>query len=212
MVMSTRPFHQAALRRRALALPNLQVVGSRAVGLDVVVKRSPACADGGDAHGRLRGGRHGPLRLGHWLEDAGWPAPPLQRMRVDINYTTALFHRDEVDPEVAFTFASWAISRTPAGLAPSIINAVEGDRWIMMGGYAGDKPGRTPDALRAICAQLPPPFPRATAGELLEPITGYTQADSPAAVATSMRSPGSRPGWPSSVMPQPPSTRSTARA
>lgn len=182
MVMSTRPFLEAALRRRALALPNLQVVGSRAVGLDVV----------GDAVAGVRLDRGDALtadfvvdatgrstRLGHWLEDAGWLAPPLQRMRVDINYTTALFHRDEVDPEVAFTFASWAIGRTPAGLAPSIINAVEGDRWIvMMGGYAADKPGRTPDALRAICAQLPPPFPQATAGELLEPITGYTQADS----------------------------------
>lgn len=182
MVMSTRPFLEAALRRRAVALPNLSIVVGRAVGLDVVGDAVAGVRlDGGnmltadfvvDATGRS-------TRLDHWLQESGWPAPPLQRMRVDINYTTALFHRDEVDPEVAFTFASWAIGRTPAALAPSIINAVEGDRWIvMMGGYAADKPGRTPDALRAICAELPPPFPQATAGELLEPITGYAQADS----------------------------------
>lgn len=182
MVMSTRPFLEAVLRRRALALPNLRVVRGRAVGLDVVGKAvAGTVLDDGervpadfvvDATGRSS-------RLGHWLERAGWPAPPLERMRVDINYTTALFHRDEADPEVAFAFASWGIGRTPPGLAPSIIDAVEGNRWIvMMGGYGSDKPGRTPDALRAICDRLPPPFPQATRGELLEPIAGYTQADS----------------------------------
>lgn len=182
MVMSTRPFLEAVLRRRALALPNLTVVRGRAIGLDIAgAAVAGMVLDGGDrldadfvvdATGRSS-------RIGHWLEQAGWPAPPLERMRVDINYTTALFPRSEPDPEVAFAFTSWGIGRTPAGLAPSIINAVEGDRWIvMMGGYGADKPGRTPDALRAICARLPAPFPQATSGELLEPITGYTQADS----------------------------------
>ncbi len=182
MVMSTRPFLEAVLRRRALALPHVTVVRGRATGLDIVgAAVAGVLLDNGDrlaadlvvdATGRS-------TRPGHWLEQAGWPAPPLERMRVDINYTTALFPRDEPDPEVAFAFASWAIGRTPAGLAPSVVNAVEGGRWIvMMGGYGSDKPGRTPEALRAICERLPPPFPQATRGELLEPITGYTQADS----------------------------------
>ncbi len=182
MVMSTRPFLEAVLRRRAFGLPNLSVVRDRAVGLDVAGQVVTGVRlDGGgrlaadlvvDATGRSS-------RLGHWLEQAGWPAPPLERMRVDINYTTALFHRDEADPEVAFAFASWGIGRTPPGLAPSVIDAVEGDRWIvMMGGYGSDKPGRSLDSLRAICDRLPDPFPRATRGELLEPIAGYTQADS----------------------------------
>lgn len=182
MVMSTRPFLEALLRRRALALPKLSVVRSRAVGLDIAGQVVIGVRlDGGDrlaadlvvdATGRSS-------RIGHWLEASGWPAPPLERMRVDINYTTALFHREEADPEVAFAFASWGVGRTPPGLAPSVIDAVEGDRWIvMMGGYGSDKPGRTPEALRAICGQLPPPFPQATRGELLEPIVGYTQADS----------------------------------
>lgn len=182
MVMGTRPFLEAVLRRRALALPNLTVVRSRAVGLDIAGQGvAGVILESGDrltadfvvdATGRSS-------RLGHWLEQAGWPAPPLERMRVDINYTTALFHRDEADPEVAFAFASWGIGRTPPGLAPSVIDAVEGSRWIvMMGGYGSDKPGRTPESLRAICDRLPQPFPRATRGELLEPIAGYTQADS----------------------------------
>lgn len=182
MVMSTRPFLEAMLRRRALALPNLTVVRARATGLEIAGQAVAGVPlDDGtllaaefvvDATGRSS-------RIGHWLEQAGWPAPPLERMRVDINYTTALFHRDEPDPEVAVAFATWGIGRTPPGLAPSIVNTVEGDRWIvMMGGFGSDKPGRTPDSLRAICDRLPPPFPQATSGELLEPIAGYTQADS----------------------------------
>ena len=182
LLMSTRPFLESVLRRRALALPNLTVVRDRVVGLDFdgSMVRAVRLGSGDrlaaelvvDASGRAS-------RIGHWLSDAGWPAPPMERMRVDINYSTALFRRAEPDPEVAFALATWGVGRTPAGLAPAIVDAVEGDRWIVMvGGYGDDKPGRTPDALRALCAQLPAPFPQATSGELLEPIAGYTQADS----------------------------------
>ena len=182
MVMSTRPFLESLLRRRTLALPDVSVVRSRAAGLDItgqavtgvrLVDDDRLATDlVVDATGRSS-------RIGRWLDEAGWPAPPLERMRVEINYTTALFHRDVADPEVAFCFATWGIGRTPPGVAPSVIDAVEGDRWIVMiGGYGADKPGRAPDELRAICAKLPPPFPQASIGELLEPIAGYTQADS----------------------------------
>ena len=182
MVMSTRPFLESVLRRRALALPDVSVVRSRATALEITGQAVTGVRLDGDdrlaadlvvdATGRSS-------RIGRWLEEAGWPAPPLERMRVDINYTTALFHRDVADPEVAFCFATWGVGRTPPGVAPSVIDAVEGDRWIvMMGGFGADKPGRTPEDLRTICAKLPPPFPQASAGELLEPIVGYTQADS----------------------------------
>ena len=182
LLASTRPFLERTLRRRALSLPRLATVNDRAVGLDIAGAEVRAVRLGSgdqleadlvvDASGRSS-------RIGHWLQDAGWPTPPLQRMRVDINYTTALFHRAEADPEVAVTLSTWGVGRTPAGLAPAIVNAVEGDRWIVMaGGFGADKPGRTPAALRELCAKLPAPFPQATAGELLEPIVGYTQADS----------------------------------
>ena len=182
MLMSTRPFLESVLRRRALALPGLTVVRDRAVGLDIDGSRVKAVrlAAGGSLDGDLVVDASGrATRVGHWLEDAGWPAPPLERMRVDINYSTALFRRLEPEPELAFTLATWGVGRTPEGLAPAIVDAVEGDRWIvMLGGYGADKPGRTLDALRAVCAKLPAPFPHATSGELLEPIAGYTQADS----------------------------------
>lgn len=182
LLLSTRPYLESVLRRRTLALPRVRVVGGRAAGLEFAgtAVRGVRLDTGDelaadlvvDATGRS-------TRLGHWLEASGWPAPALERMKVDINYTTALFRREEPDPEVAFTLATWGFGRTPPGLAPSIIDAVEGDRWIvMMGGYGADKPGRTLDDLRAICRRLPAPFPHATSGELLEPIAGYTQADS----------------------------------
>lgn len=182
VLLSTRPYLESVLRRRTLALPRVRVVSGRAAGL---------LFSGGAVHGvRLDSGEDlaadlvvdatgRSTRLGHWLEASGWPAPALERMKVDINYTTALFRRDEPDPEIAFTLATWGVGRTPPGLAPSIVDAVEGDRWIvMMGGYGADKPGRTLEALRSICSRLPAPFPQATSGDLLEPITGYTQADS----------------------------------
>jgi len=182
MVMSTRPFLESVLRRRALALPNLTVTRDRAIGLDIVTDAVTGV--------RLRGGDRlaadvvvdatgRSSRLGHWLQEDGWPAPPLERLRLDINYTTALFQRDEADPAVAFALAAWGIGRTPPGLAPAVVAAVERSRWIMlMGGYGADKPGRHPAALRDICAKLPPPFPQAASAELLEPIAGYSQADS----------------------------------
>ncbi len=182
VLMATRPFLESVLRRRATSLPGVTVVRDRAVGLDIdgSAVRAVWLASGDslgaelvvDASGRAS-------RIGHWLLDAGWPAPPMERMRVDINYSTALFRRTEAQPEVAFALATWGIGRTPEGLAPAIVDAVEGDRWIVMvGGYGADKPGRTPAALRELCAKLPAPFPHATSGELLEPIAGYTQADS----------------------------------
>jgi len=100
-------------------------------------------------------------------------------MRVDINYTTALFEREEAEPALAFALATWGIGRTPPGLAPAVIAAVEGRRWIVMvGGYGDDKPGRDPVALRDICAKLPSPFQQAASAQLLGPIAGYSQADS----------------------------------
>lgn len=201
MVMSTRPFLESVLRRRVLALPNVRVVHARATGLlvdgdtvrGVQAATDPGAAapagsdpqagsadDGGvleadlvvDAMGRSS-------RLSRWLTNAGRPAPPLRRMGIDLNYTTALFHRDDPDPEVALAFANFGIGRTPPGLAPAIVQAVEGDRWIvMMGGYRDHKPGRTLPDMRRICARLGPEFAQATAGDPLEPIAGYTQADS----------------------------------
>ena len=160
LLMSTRPFLESVLRRRALALPRMRVLRDRAVGLEVdgSAVRGVRLGSGErldaalvvDASGRGS-------RVGHWLEDAGWPAPPLERMRVEINYSTALFRRTERRPEVAFALATWCIGRTPAGLAPAVSDAVEDDRWIVMvGGYGADKPGRDPADLRELCARLPP--------------------------------------------------------
>lgn len=185
LVMSTRGYLEATLRRRVLALPRVTVVTGQATGLQL---------DGGSARGvRYRGaagdaelpadfvvdamGRSS--KLSNWLRHAGWPAPELERLQVGINYTTALFHRTEPHPDVALALTTWAIGRTPEGLAPAVLSAVEGDRWIvMLGGYQNDKPGRQLDELRRICAGLPPEFGQAVSGELLEPIAGYTQGDS----------------------------------
>jgi 2-polyprenyl-6-methoxyphenol hydroxylase-like FAD-dependent oxidoreductase len=58
-------------------------------------------------------------------------------------------------------------------------NAVEDKQWlVMLMGYGDDRPGRTIDAFRAACAELPPVYTQATAGAVTRDIVTYHQAES----------------------------------
>jgi 2-polyprenyl-6-methoxyphenol hydroxylase-like FAD-dependent oxidoreductase len=186
LLVSSRPFIESLIRRRTTALPNVGAVAGRAVGVefsdDRVVGVRYENSDGTtavqdadfvvDAMGRSS-------RLGDWLERQGWAKPPMQRMNIDLNYTTGYFRRTSSSPDVVTGIAIWEVDTLPEGLAPAAISAVEGDRWmIMFGGYGDTKPGRTPEEFRRICAGLPDMFRPGVEDELLGDIVGYTQADS----------------------------------
>ncbi|MBQ1022144.1 hypothetical protein KBX71_30300 [Micromonospora sp. D93] len=102
-LITTRPFLEALVRRRTLAVDNIRMVYGRAEGLLFDERRVTGARylpEGGaepivdaadlvvDAMGRSS-------RLSDWLAEHGWPRPPLHRMPIKLNYATALFTRDE---------------------------------------------------------------------------------------------------------------------
>ncbi|WP_242483716.1 NAD(P)/FAD-dependent oxidoreductase [Streptomyces sp. NE5-10] len=154
MLGATRPFLEARLRRRVELLGNVRFVRAEVTGLVLrggrvtgVVTHDPA--DDGlrdadlvvDATGRSS-------RLGEWLGRHGWDEAPVDRMRVDLGYATASFHRgDELGGTViAHSSPGPASDYQPKVTEPGALAAVEGDRWsVVLAGYAEHRPGPDPE-------------------------------------------------------------------
>ncbi|MEO3748105.1 FAD-dependent oxidoreductase [Plantactinospora sp. B5E13] len=187
-LITTRPFLEALVRRRTLAVDNIRMVYGRADGLvfaDQRVSGARYVPDGGtepvvvpadlvvDAMGRSS-------RLSDWLDENGWPKPPMQRMPIKLNYATALYRRDE---KISDTWV--VVYHTMAGPGRTAriggINSVEDDRWIMLvAGYDTDRPSRdVADFTRRCREQYPEMFGAiAEYGEMLSDVITYHQADS----------------------------------
>ncbi|MEV4756176.1 FAD-dependent monooxygenase [Micromonospora sp. NPDC049559] len=187
-LITTRPFLEALVRRLTLALPNVRLVHGRADGL----------VFDGD---RVTGARYVPTggaepvtvpadlvvdgmgrssRLSDWLEENGWPRPPMRRMPIKLNYATALYERDE-----NVSRASVVISQvTPAKDRVARIggiNSVEDNRWIMLvAGYDDDRPTRDVEDFKARCRDhFPTEFGEiAQHGRMIGDVVTYHQADS----------------------------------
>lgn len=183
MLTGTRPFFEAQIRRHTLGLPNVKTITARVTGLefgpDAVtgvryesgsqesVERADFVVD---AMGRSS-------RLGDWLEQAGWEPPAVQRIPVDLSYSTALLRRKEGDPDVNGVLAL----RVPFdGVAGAALSQVEGDRWLIgMAGYAGTRPGRTAEDLVHRCkTEFPPEFGQVAENEILGEIRSFRHAES----------------------------------
>ncbi|MEO3752671.1 hypothetical protein [Streptomyces sp. B6B3] len=181
MISATRPFLEAHLRRRVLALHNLRLVNGRVRGLAFTADRVSGVRYEGadparedvltadlvvDATGRAS-------RIGAWLREAGWPEPETRRMHVDLGYATALFRRPEGPhgPTLAQSLATLPDGRLRLGT----LGRVEGDRWIVLvAGYADDRPGPTTEEFLRRCREDPAePFRRlAEDGEPIgQPVT-----------------------------------------
>ena len=180
-LVSSRPFLEALVRHRVLALPNVRVITGVVDGLTIEGGAVTAVRhDDGvepadfvvDATGRSS-------RLGNWVAEAGFPKPPMQRMAIQLNYATAQFRRPP-DPEV-WTLISFA---TPAPGRRARIGGftpIEGDRWTMLiSGYADDRPSRDVDDYRRRCTEDFPAEVGQVAGsaERLSEVITYHQADS----------------------------------
>ncbi|WIX81818.1 hypothetical protein QRX50_14185 [Amycolatopsis carbonis] len=189
VLVSSRPFLENLVRRRALAVENITLVAGRADGL--VFERDRVAGaryvpEGGeesvfaaadivvDAMGRSS-------RVSDWLED-GWPRPPLRRMPIKLNYSVATF---EYDPTISKVVSS--VSQTmPDARTGRIarvggIARVEGQRWHMVvAGYDDDRSTRDPDEFIARCNR---DFPAlygdiASHATMIGDIATYHQADS----------------------------------
>ncbi|MGW2652065.1 NAD(P)/FAD-dependent oxidoreductase [Streptomyces sp. NPDC001478] len=164
MIGATRAFIEKHVRRRVLRIPNVRIQagqardlvirGSRVVGVrystgESVDPRSGTCTELDtdlvvDAMGRSS-------RLGTWLQSQGWPAAPMERMRIDLGYATASFKRGRELPDTVIVHAAPgpASGYQPTLCEPGALAAVEGNRWsVVISGYAGHRPGRDPDQFR----------------------------------------------------------------
>ncbi len=73
-----------------------------------------------------------------WLERLGYPAPPEERVRIDVAYATRIFSRSPGDLDGDLVMAFAASPEQPRGGA---LIAQEGDRWIVtLNGYHGERP------------------------------------------------------------------------
>jgi 2-polyprenyl-6-methoxyphenol hydroxylase-like FAD-dependent oxidoreductase len=186
-LISSRPFLEALIRNRVLALPNVRAVPGRAEGLLIEdgavtgVHWVPAGAeqatrqDAGfvvDATGRSS-------KVGDWIEGYGFSRPPMQRMGIKLNYATAMYRRP-ADPAVWSTIS---IATPGPGKTARIggFTPIEGDRWTMLvSGYDADRPSRDPEDYRRRCTEdFPAEFGEvATTAERTSDVITYHQADS----------------------------------
>lgn len=178
MLSMTRPFFEAHLRRRVLALGATRLVHGHAIGLtatgdriDGVQVRRPGGIDTDrlpadlvvDATGRAS-------RLADWLTRLGYDAPPRQQVNVDIGYATCFFHRtpqQRLDGvAVAHSVRSSRTGRPGAGS----LSPVEGSRWMaLITGYQSDRPTRELPDFLARCRD-DPAAPMRLVAEVCEPV------------------------------------------
>jgi 2-polyprenyl-6-methoxyphenol hydroxylase-like FAD-dependent oxidoreductase len=162
MSMCSRALVETVLRERVLALGNVEVLDGVVVrGLDVDrgrVRAVTAERDGEpvtigadlvvDASGR---GSRAPA----WLETAGYDAPPVTRVEVDVTYCglEVRRHPDDLDR------ATFAVIQNGRGLSRiGVALPAEGDRWkLILGGYFGDAAPLDRAGLEAFAASLPDP-------------------------------------------------------
>jgi 2-polyprenyl-6-methoxyphenol hydroxylase-like FAD-dependent oxidoreductase len=193
VLVSTRPFLEALVRRRTLDIPNVRLVTGRAEGITFDgdrVSEARYLPEGRedaedeisvdadlvvDAMGRSS-------RLGDWLEAGGWQRPPMRRMPIKLNYATAMFKHDESITDiwnvVSIDAADPAAGR-PARIGGFIL--VEDERWmVLVAGYDDDRPSRDPeDFVRRCREDFPSVFGDiAERAEMLGDVVTYHQADS----------------------------------
>ncbi|MGW6958740.1 FAD-dependent oxidoreductase [Streptomyces chartreusis] len=186
LVTFSRPFLEALVRRRVLALDNVVHVTGQVAGLlyeegAVKAVRWRTASAGEhiqpadfvvDATGRAS-------RLANWLARDGWESPLMERIPVDIRYLTARFSRatDWRGP------LNGVFRHSPAfasgGLAGAAVNAIEHDQWALMLAFFGSETGEpTTEDFAAWCRALPEIFQEAVKGRPLGEVRPYRHADS----------------------------------
>ncbi|OBA63505.1 hypothetical protein A5647_04905 [Mycobacterium sp. 1100029.7] len=187
MLSATRPLLESAVRGEVLAHTNISVKCARATGLHF---RDGAVAGveftdplGGavmevdfvvDAMGRSS-------RLPHWVGDAGFDRPRLERLALPINYATAVFESAEAsaNPDVAAMLSIFSPGNAVDGVSIASAAMVENDQWMAcLIGCGADQPGRTVEEFRCQSAQVGPAFAAATAGPVSRDIKRYRQRES----------------------------------
>jgi 2-polyprenyl-6-methoxyphenol hydroxylase-like FAD-dependent oxidoreductase len=140
----SRPLLEWAVRRRVVALPNVDVkegVNVRGLTIDAARDRVVAVqlGEGEEIAADLvvdATGRH--ARTVEWLAAQGYPAPPTTVVEVDTRYVSRVFRRSD-SPERDWKAA--AVIGEPETKRLAMLLPMEGDRWIMLiAGLNGEAP------------------------------------------------------------------------
>jgi 2-polyprenyl-6-methoxyphenol hydroxylase-like FAD-dependent oxidoreductase len=167
----SRPFLEAQLRERVLALPGVvlrdgtDVAGlatdasaSRVVGVRVVPRQPGSTGETIPADLVVDAtGRSG--RTPVWLDDLGYPTPPVEELPVDLLYVTRDLRLPTGVPGGESVVVRGAEPDRPTGM---VLLAHEGDRWrLMLFGYGAENHPPSDDAgYRAFADAVAPPHVR----------------------------------------------------
>lgn len=166
VIAASRPLIETAVRRRVMALPNVDVVQrcdagglvtddarTRVVGVRLLPRRNGAAEEivhadlVVDATGR---GSRSPS----WLTALGYDAPDDEQVEVNVRYTTRLFRMDGARLDGARQVLIGAI---PTGRG-AFLQVIEDDCWLVsLVGYFGDQAPADLEGFRAFAATLETP-------------------------------------------------------
>jgi 2-polyprenyl-6-methoxyphenol hydroxylase-like FAD-dependent oxidoreductase len=184
-VFASRPWLDAAMRARVLALPNVELLdgtdvlgleasegGARVSGVRVCARdaergeRTIAADVVIDATGR---GSRTPA----WLEALGHRAPEVEELEVRVSYATRAFRRRAQDLEGdRHVIVSGVAPDRPRG---GIAFAVTPERWmVLLFAYAGERPSIELEAFRARAASLAPELASVASAEPLDDGATFT--------------------------------------
>lgn len=164
-LFTSRPFLEAHIRWRVLALPNVAVMEGHAV--------TGLLSDGGRVNGVAIEGRDGDLsgrsldadlvvdasgrgsRASAWMEEAGYGRVEEERIEIGVGYTTRIYRARPDNPSPKFTI----IESTPGlGRSFGAMFGMEGDRWmITLGGFLGERAPTDEAGFIAFAENLPAP-------------------------------------------------------
>jgi 2-polyprenyl-6-methoxyphenol hydroxylase-like FAD-dependent oxidoreductase len=187
ILQCSRPLLEAGLRRRVLALPNVEVLRARVTGLayqrDAVssvhwmadgVERTVDTEFVVDAMGRAS-------TLSGWVEEAGFDRPKLERMQTGVHYATAVFTRGSTPacPDPAITVAQYPLQPGPGGVVAGLVLPIEDQQWMVGVATMGDQPPITSvEGLLSVAARMPAHFAEASSGAVTRELVNFRQADS----------------------------------
>lgn len=169
--MCSRGLLESQLRAAVLALPNVRVLDTSVVGLEVTAVGTDAAAVTGV---RVRENQH-PVaadlvidasgrgsRVTDWLTAANFPVPACSEVVVDLRYTSFVVERRAED----FEGAAFAVVQNTAAVPRiGVALPMEGDRWqVVLGGYFGAAAPTTPAGAQAYARALIDP----SIGDLLD--------------------------------------------
>ncbi|MCE7984796.1 MAG: FAD-dependent oxidoreductase [Caldilinea sp. CFX5] len=166
-LFASRPRLEAQVRRRLLALPNVEVIEnchvlgvtataepSRVTGVRLVRRRNgpvevTLAADlVVDASGR---GSQSPV----WLAALGYAKPEEEQVKVNVGYVSRVYRRKPGQAQGAYLVN---IGPLPSNRRLGVMIAMEDDRWLVtLAGYLGDHPPTDPDGFLAYAQSLAAP-------------------------------------------------------